>query len=89
MLLQGSVLEIINVVGTAIIGLLAFASFAERYLMRKNTILEEALLLCASVVLLLPLDWYFSLLGIICIAVVLLLQKRGNKQNEPQIPASM
>ena len=89
MLLQGSVLEIINVVGTAIIGLLAFASFAERYLMRKNTILEEALLLCASVVLLLPLDWYFSLLGIICIAVVLLLQKRGNKQNEPQIPAFM
>ena len=49
----------------------------------------SALILMAALILLLPLDWYFSLLGIICIAVVLLLQKRGNKQNEPQIPASM
>lgn len=79
MLLQGSAGEIINVVGTAIIGLLAFASFAERYLMRKNTWFEEALLLIASVLLLLPLEWYFSLVGIACIAAVLLSQLQWKK----------
>ncbi len=75
MLLQGSPLEILDVVGTAILGLLAFASFVERYLFRKNTIVEEALLLIATVSLLLPMQWYISVIGIACWGMVIVLQR--------------
>lgn len=75
MLLQGSPLEILDVVGTAVLGLLAFAAFGERYLLRKNTLWEQALLLCASALLILPMPWYGTAAGAAFLAVVAVGQK--------------
>ena len=75
MLLQGSPLEILDVVGTAILGLLSFAAFGERYLLQKNSIWEQGLLLCASALLILPMPWYGTAAGVAFLAAVAVRQK--------------
>ena len=83
MMLQGTPLEILDVVGTAVLGMLAFASLVECYLMRKNKIYEQFLLGVATVCLLLPMQWYISLVGIICWLIVLLSQLKDRRSLDP------
>jgi TRAP transporter 4TM/12TM fusion protein len=75
MLLQGDLIEILDVVGTAFLGLLAFAFLVEQYVFTKTRVFEQVLLAVATVCLLLPLQWYFSLTGIICLVSVILSQR--------------
>lgn len=88
MMLDGSPLEVLDVVGTAIFGLLSFAAFVECYMIQKNKVWEQILLLVSSVLLLLPLSGLYSLLGGICLVIVVCHQFIIGKRNQREVPLS-
>ena len=53
--------------------------------MRKNAVWEEILLLAATVLLLLPLSWWASLIGLVCLGAVVVCQAAGTGRNHKQV----
>lgn len=80
MLMQGSIWEIVYISGTAAIGLILFSFFAERYLVTKTTILEQIMLLLASILLIFPFSELISLVGILLGGFVVVRQLQTQKR---------
>lgn len=79
LLMSGSPLEILNVAGTAMAGLILFSFFAERYLLTKTTWLQQFFLLTASILLILPLPLLYTIAGGLCGIFVIFWQQRQGK----------
>ena len=80
MLMQGSIWDIVYISGTAAIGLILFSFFAERYLVTKTTILEQIMLLLASILLIFPFSELISLVGILLGGFVVVRQLQTQKR---------
>lgn len=76
MLLQGNIFDIIHVVGSAFIGLVALSFFMERYIFTKNTILQQIALIICSVMLILPMQIGYTILAIVLISMVIFQQRK-------------
>jgi TRAP transporter 4TM/12TM fusion protein len=79
MLLQGNLFDIINVVGSAFVGLVALSFFMERYIFAKNTILQQIVLAISSVLLILPLQLKYTITALVLVLVIIIWQRRTMK----------
>lgn len=74
LMLEGPWLEILQSIATAAIGIVSLASFIQRHLFRRNTLLESLLLGVASVALIHP-GWTTDLIGLAMFFTVVLIQR--------------
>jgi TRAP transporter 4TM/12TM fusion protein len=77
LLLMGSPVNIIMAVFTSCIGIICLAAGIIGYLIKETNTLERIILLIAAILLIKP-GWITDLIGLLCVAMVVILQLRIN-----------
>ncbi|MEC9490248.1 MAG: TRAP transporter permease [Halanaerobiales bacterium] len=83
LLIDTTVVQVILITGSSILGVFSLAAAVLGYLNRKTTILERLLLLGSAYGLLIP-GWQLDLLGILLLVIVLYLQFKNKEDFKPK-----